>query len=142
MEDDGGSMVTDKISSNVHTAFINAIEKFSTAKGVTIEKVQISKMKKVFNFSVNILLGVNGVENIYRDEKNPEKLKSVIPEIVKSMFFLSNATIGPLLYGPAKKLLGDVSDAKMKKFMEMNTELRNEFQVRKPMNFSSYIRNV
>lgn len=86
-------------------------------------------MKYAFNFAVSILLGIDGVENIYRDKENPEKMKNVYTKFMKAMFCSSNVTIGPALYGPIKRILGDVSDDKKRKLMQYNKELQDEFQV-------------
>ncbi|XP_044735463.1 fatty-acid amide hydrolase 2-A-like [Chrysoperla carnea] len=128
MENDGGSIIVDDISECVSTAMKKAITGLENKFKIEIKKVSIDKMKYAFNFAVSILLGIDGVENIYTDKGNPEKMKNVYTKFMKAMFCSSNVTIGPTLYGPIKRILGDVSDDKKRKIMQCNKELQDEFQ--------------
>ncbi|KAJ9578414.1 hypothetical protein L9F63_005363, partial [Diploptera punctata] len=127
MEDDGGCIATNKVSQEVKAALRKVVAHLQNVHGIEAKKVNLKQFKYACDISLPLILNLNGVTSLHRNDAHPKPWGTVFIEMIKFIFCMSEYTLSPLLYAFLKRVSVWMPDRKIQRIREKADLLRKEF---------------
>lgn len=83
----------------------------------------------MWEISIRVLLHLKKIRNIYTDPENPDKLKSMWPEVLKRLVGLTDNNFTCVVYGPLMKFFNALPKSNYNKMIQIFEEVKAEFHV-------------
>ncbi|XP_066603444.1 fatty-acid amide hydrolase 2-B-like [Prorops nasuta] len=129
MEGDGGSGITKKINSDMKSAIRKLKEYLEDTYKIQVKKADIPDLKYGLEVATTTLLELDGADTIFSKEGcDPSEWRSVFVEGIMQMFGCSSHTLYNLCYGILKRTSQSAPHRFVKKMIEINDSLKNQFQ--------------
>ncbi|XP_063824144.1 fatty-acid amide hydrolase 2-B-like [Ostrinia nubilalis] len=122
------SNVTNSIGPDVRKAMEKAREYMKTTYNIEVQELKIKNIEHMWEISIRVLLHLKKIRNIYTDPENPDKLKSMWPEVLRRIVGLTDNNFTCVAYGPLMRLSNTLPKSNYDKMIKIFEEVKAEFQ--------------
>ncbi|XP_066993843.2 fatty-acid amide hydrolase 2 [Anabrus simplex] len=128
MEDDGGSILTNKVHSEIRQAMRKVLSHLKVSHQINPQKIQIKDFKNAIELSLSTLLSLQGVTSIFQKDSDPTEWKSVCLEVLKYFVCLSSSNFPPILYGVGKKIIDRIPESQMREIANKINSIQKQLK--------------